>query len=121
MPTTTERLTAGHVYHLYNRGIDRAPIFFTDENYLHFLRCYHKHAHPWLETLAYCLMPNYFHLLVRVREGADILPPVRLLTLVETGLRNCFIAYAKGINAERQRVGSLFQYKFKRRRVADDA
>jgi REP element-mobilizing transposase RayT len=121
MPTAAERLTAGQVYHLYNRGIDRTTIFITAENCLHFLRCYHKHAHPWLETLAYCLMPCHFHVLVRVREGADALPPGRLLTLVEAGLRNCFIAYAKGINAECQRVGALFQYKFKRRRVAVDA
>ena len=71
-------LLPNHIYHLYNRGNNRADLFTDDGNYELFLKLYARHIFPVAETFCYCLMRNHFHLLVRIREvvgvgvGADL-------------------------------------------------
>lgn len=42
----------------------------TDEHYLHFLRLINKNLLPCCDILAWCLMPNHFHLLVAANEAS---------------------------------------------------
>src|SRR5665648_383296 len=56
----------GHIYHLYNQGNNRQKIFFDRENYLFFLRKIRTHVIPFADIVAWCLMPNHFHLMVYV-------------------------------------------------------
>jgi REP element-mobilizing transposase RayT len=94
-------LQPGEVYHLYNRGNNREDIFREGRNYLYFLELYTHHVHPVVDTFAYCLMRNHFHLLVRVRERprqtsqvsetCEVLSP----RVVSRALSNFFNAYAK--------------------------
>lgn len=58
----------GYIYHFYNQGNNRQKIFFNRENYLFFLRKIKIHILPYADILAWCLMPNHFHLMVLVRE-----------------------------------------------------
>ncbi len=58
----------GHLYHIYNQGNNRQKIFFDRDNYLFFLRKIHKHVLPFADILAWCLMPNHFHLMVYVNR-----------------------------------------------------
>jgi len=58
----------GNIYHIYNQGNNRQKIFFNRENYLFFLMKIRKHILPWVDVLAWCLMPNHFHLMVLVNE-----------------------------------------------------
>lgn len=58
----------GHLYHIYNQGNNRQRIFFDRENYLFFIRKIHKHVLPFADVLAWCLMPNHFHLMVHVNR-----------------------------------------------------
>jgi len=55
-----------HLYHIYNQGNNRQEIFFARENYLYFLQKINKHILPYADVLAWCLMPNHFHLLVYI-------------------------------------------------------
>lgn len=64
-------LEAGKTYHIYNRGINGTTIFKSDANYRHFLKLYDEHCSCMVDTYAYCLLGNHFHLLVKVK---DILP-----------------------------------------------
>jgi putative transposase len=57
---------SGHLYHIYNQGNNRQKIFLDRENYLFFLRKIRKHVIPFTDILAWCLMPNHFHLMVHV-------------------------------------------------------
>ncbi|MBW6533380.1 MAG: transposase [Mariniphaga sp.] len=57
-----------HIYHIYNRGNNSQPIFFSGENYLFFLKKVRKHILSHADILAWCLMPNHFHLMVYVNE-----------------------------------------------------
>ncbi|SDC12936.1 transposase [Williamwhitmania taraxaci] len=58
----------GHLYHIYNQGNNRQRVFFTRENYLFFLEKISKHITPYADVLAWCLMPNHFHLMVHVNH-----------------------------------------------------
>ncbi len=69
MPTAP--LEPGIFYHLYNRGNNRETLFRYDENYRYFLALYARYAEPAFDTYAYCLLPNHFHLLVRVRSESE--------------------------------------------------
>ena len=59
---------SGHIYHIYNQGNNRKKIFFNRENYLFFLRKIRTHILPFTDILAWCLMPNHFHLMVYVNH-----------------------------------------------------
>jgi hypothetical protein len=55
-------------YHIYNRTVDKKPMFSSDDNYRFFLQRYDHYLSPVLDTYAYCLLGNHFHLLVRVKD-----------------------------------------------------
>ena len=51
-------LEQGNIYHIYNQGNNRQLIFFKDKNYLFFLKKIRKELIPFMDFLAYCLMPS---------------------------------------------------------------
>jgi len=98
-------------YHIYNRGNNKEPIFFENENYLFFLSQFKKHVLPFCEVYAYCLMPNHFHFFILVNDK----------THFEAGIKNFFISYSKAINKKYNRVGSLFQGRYKASEIDSDS
>jgi len=110
MPYRKVDFRAGECYHLYNRGNNYADIFFERENYLYFLRQMRKYLpSPVLDILAYCLMPNHYHLLVRLK--ADNPSP---------SMQRLALSYTKAINQHYGRVGTLFQGRFRAAHVDRD-
>lgn len=111
----------GNIYHVYNRGNNKQPIFFKNENYLFFLDKVHTYIKPNCDILAWCLMPNHFHFLIHTNERS-MLPvktsPIVVPQLVE-GFRLLLSSYSKAINVQEKRTGSLFQQKTKAKEVAD--
>jgi putative transposase len=94
-------------YHLYNRGNNYESIFREAENYRFFLRLLDKYLSPEkVETVAYCLMPNHYHLLV--------CPKVETLSKL---MQPLLLAYTNAYNKRYGRVGGLFQGRFKARYV----
>ncbi|MDD2199404.1 MAG: hypothetical protein PHE08_06735, partial [Bacteroidales bacterium] len=63
----------GYIYHIYNQGNNRRRIFLIRENYLFFLKKIETYILPYADILAYCLMPNHFHLMVYVME-VEVVP-----------------------------------------------
>ena len=56
---------SGYYYHIYNRGVNRQAIFFNDENWGYFMRrLRHYCTSELIEIIAYCLMPNHYHILL---------------------------------------------------------
>jgi putative transposase len=72
---------------------------------------------PYADVLAWCLMPNHFHLMVLVRE-LEITHPMTLSHRMSTQTLNQSIAvllrsYTRAINKEQDLSGSLFRQKTK--------
>lgn len=101
-----------HLYHVYNRGNGKELIFFNERNYDYFLKQYHKYTADLLDTFAYCLLSNHFHLLLR--------PKVNDPDLISERFRRFFIAYSMAINKQEKRKGNLFQRAFKRKIIEDE-
>ncbi len=60
----------GSLYHIYNQGNNKQKIFFTRENYHYFTRKLKTYITPYADILAWCLMPNHFHVMVKVNHTA---------------------------------------------------
>jgi len=98
------------VYHVYSRAIGDEKLFRIDANYDYFLEKYQYFLGEHIQTLAYCLIPNHFHLLVKINDG------VTNETIVKA-FADFLNSYSKSINKAFRRNGSLFQRKFKRKRI----
>jgi putative transposase len=120
-------LTGDHFYHIYNRGNNGEDLFREPRNYSYFLQLYIRYAHPVVDTYAYCLMKNHFHLLVRMKSEAELanvnLPGFQNLEGFSYAQRfsNLFNAYTKAINKAYQRSGSLFEKNFDRILIDSDS
>jgi putative transposase len=98
-------------YHLYNRGNNKGLIFFENDNYAYFLDQFKKYVASFCEVYSYCLMPNHFHFFIRINDQI----------LFEKGIKNFFISYSKAINKKYNRVGSLFQGRYKVSEITSDS
>ncbi len=122
-------LQFGVHYHIFNRGNNRENLFIEERNYRHFLALYAKYVHPVADTYAYCLLPNHFHLLVRIKTEEELLSqshPVRVSQDREVlspsrQFSHCFNAYAKAFNKAYMRTGSLLEKPFRRIPVTNSA
>lgn len=110
-----------NLYHIYNRGNDKQPIFFNRNNYLYFLNKVKKYIYPNCDILSWCLMPNHFHFLIHANENTVKSikeTPLQINALTE-GFRLLLSSYTQGINKQNDRTGNLFQQKTKCKCVTD--
>jgi len=131
----TTRLEHDQYYHIYNRGNNRETIFPLERNYHYFLQLYTRNLYPVVDTYAYCLLPNHFHFLVRVKTEDEIQQLFKDANLGKTqgskhnklpkspshSFGNLFNTYTKAFNKVNQRTGSLFEKPFHRKLVKDQA
>ena len=59
-------------YHIYNHANGFENIFISDENYRFFLVKFNLYISHIADTLAYCLMPNHFHLLIKIKNEEEL-------------------------------------------------
>lgn len=152
------------VYHVFNRGVAKLPIFLKDSDYFDFKQIIRyfligfpepkgsdhlgsmSFSQRWrlenkpvsfaadpagngmfkgvLELLAYCLMPNHFHFLLRICEKGSDLPkgsdPLDPAKSISEFMKRLGITYAMKFNFDNQRVGPIFQGRFKVKEVNSD-
>lgn len=117
-------------FHAFNRGVKKDPIFLDDQDYLNFLyraRVLLGIIPPpkrtskgglrltvmplgSIEVLAYCLMPNHFHFLVKQRD----------IDAMKIFFHRLSTSYATYFNKKYERVGHVFQDVFKCKNILDD-
>ncbi|OGE00224.1 hypothetical protein A3J17_03730 [Candidatus Curtissbacteria bacterium RIFCSPLOWO2_02_FULL_40_11] len=125
-------------YHIYNRGVEKRVIFENNQDYkvfLNYLKIYLlpptepkerkitiknytfiapgkplKNYNEKIDLLAYCLMPNHFHLLIKQKGKMTI----------EKFMRSLSTKYSTYFNKKYDRVGSLFQGPYKAVLVNND-
>lgn len=105
MPRRLLTFEPGSYYHLYNRGVNRGPIYFNDKNYQFFLFNVERYLLPIMKLIAFCLMPTHYHLLVVVKETSE----VSSTSEVPTAMMKLSVSYTKAMNSAFNRVGPLFQ------------
>jgi putative transposase len=94
----------GHYYHVFNRGTNRMDIFRNAENYDYLLRLIKKNVAVYdITMVAYCLMPNHYHFLLRQKTRFSI----------SNCIQSIFNAYTKAFNKMTRRTGTLFESRFK--------
>ena len=105
-----EPFESGIYYHVFNRGNNKENIFIENENYLYFLQLVKKHLTVTCQIYAYCLLPNHFHLLLKIKDTKEL--PENYQNgdkKIHQPFSNLFNAYPKSINKKYNRTGSLFQ------------
>ena len=137
MPYRKTLLVTNETYHIFNRSVARQPIFVSQRDYTraletinfyryskpplrysyynrlipqekqNFFKNLSTNQEPSLEILAFCLMPNHVHLLIKQREDNGI----------SNLMRNFQHSYSKYFNLKNNRVGALFQAMFKAIRI----
>jgi REP element-mobilizing transposase RayT len=129
-----EPLLPDTVYHIYNHANGSENLFRSEENYHYFLRKYGGYIYPVAETFAYCLMPNHFHLMVKIRTEEEVLNNLKELKATLQGFETLggfsiavskqfshfFNGYTQAYNKMYNRKGSLFMPNFKRKAISDN-
>jgi len=139
MPGRAIPLVTGEIYHVFNRGIDHRPTFLNKRafqraiNTLEFYQfssppmrlskflilsskerekiiCQLNKREKLVDFLAFCLMPNHFHFLIR--QNAD-----NGISKFMSNFQNSFTRY---FNTGQGRVGPLFLDQFKAIRIESD-
>lgn len=124
-------LEQGHLYHIFNQGNNKQQIFFKRENYLFFLSKIKEYILPHSNIVAWCLMPNHFHLMVEVKEvtiefakngakssdGVTQSHPVTNCPITHRTLNESIgimlRSYTRAINKQQNRTGGLFREETK--------
>jgi REP element-mobilizing transposase RayT len=111
VPYRDVHYSQGEFYHIYNRGSGRQSIFRETENYLFLLRRVKQYAQSFNVTvIAYCLLPNHYHFLLRQdgQQPAGMFP------------QRLFNSYTKAFNKRYGRTGTLFEGRYKAIHVDKD-
>lgn len=114
-------------YHVYARGNARRRIFLDESDYLKFLDLLSRYLAPEevrnsvgisypnfynkTDLLAYCLMPNHFHLLIYQRHIGDL---TSLMQSVMT-------SYSRYFNLKYKRSGPLYESRFRASLISDES
>ena len=86
--------------HYFNRGVNRMPIVFEAENYAYLIRLMYRFLSSYkVELVAYCLMPNHYHIFLEELEENQ----------GSRFIQRVFNSYTQSINKRYDRVGTLFQ------------
>lgn len=135
-----EKLIPNQSYHIFNHANGFENIFTEDDNYRFFLEKYKMYISPIAETYAYCLLPNHFHLVVRIRRKEVMEELIRSkniskvqnfgnverIEMIEQPVNqqieyylskqfaNLFSCYTQSFNKVNKRKGSLFLKNFRR-------
>jgi REP-associated tyrosine transposase len=110
MPRPLRAIDDGLVYHVINRGNNRGPVFFADDDYAAFLRAIGdlKTRRPFA-MYGYCLMTNHVHLLIRPLE----VPISRLM-------QSLLVSHTQRHHRRHRGGGHVWQGRFKSPVIQDD-
>ena len=103
MPRAQRIRFEGAFYHVYNRGVEKRPLFFDDRDRKVFLRFLGETVQSsQLRLFSYCLMENHFHFFLQTRKQN-----------LDEAMRGLQGQYAQYVNRRYKRVGPLFQGRYK--------
>lgn len=127
MPDYHVPLLPGEKYHILSRAVGNEQLFLVEENYRFFLERYKKYISPVADTYCYCLLPNHFHFLIKIKEASTIFPllkkqtaPEQLPAIITLQFSKLLNSYAKAYNKANFRKGALFMDYLRRVAIEKD-
>ena len=131
MNIINEILEPNNFYHIYNRGINGCEIYNNEENYLFFLNKFSKYLIEYVDVYAYCLMPNHFHFVIKIKEfqtgnfvkvlNFDKVENEKGLhskdSIISKQIGKFISSYSQAFNKVNQRSGPLLESPFKRKKI----
>ena len=104
MARTARASQGGICYHVINRGNARARVFHDDTDYREFLRLMDVASERLpMRLLAYCLLPNHFHLVIWPAEDGDL----------SRWMQGLMTAHVRSHHRRHGTEGHLWQGRFK--------
>lgn len=98
-------------YHVFNRGINKQPIFLNYTDYQFFLSKLQKLKEKYDHSIyAFCLMPNHFHISIQTRK----IPISKIMSSLIT-------SYSMYFNRTYKHFGPVFQNRFKSILIENDS
>ena len=97
-----------HYYHIYNKAVADNLLFIEDRNYIFFISRIQKYLLDSADVLAYCLMPNHYHLIVRIKNPG-----------FPASMHKLALSYVVSFNNFYDRKGHLFSGPYQRKHVED--
>ncbi|MDD4753897.1 MAG: transposase [Desulfitobacteriaceae bacterium] len=111
MPRKARKKSESGIYHIMMRGVNRQSIFEDEEDCVKFIQTIQKYKEKSeYQIYAYCLMGNHVHLLLKI--GKEPLEQI---------MRRICGSYVYWYNSKYQRIGNLFQDRFKSEPVENEA
>jgi putative transposase len=113
MPRRLRMADGGYAYHVLNRAVGRAALFAKPGDYAAFEKVL-RQAYDWLplRLLAWCVMPNHWHLIVWPRADGELSEYLRWLTVTHTQRWHAHY-HSSG-------TGALYQGRFKSFPIQED-
>jgi REP-associated tyrosine transposase len=131
-------------YHVVFRSVDGVMLFHTDENRIYFLQKFSFYFKPVSTCLAYCLLENHVHFIIRVRSLSSLKENILLISpeaqtmsmkkflenpgcvdivenVLERQVNSFMVSYANAYNKRFSRKGNLFQSPFRRVEIKEDS
>ena len=118
---------------MYNHANGSDVLFREPVNYRFFLEKYRKYLYDVVDTYAYCLMGNHFHLMIRVKDlktskvfenlgglKDDLEVGEKVSKVISQRVSNLFNSYTKAFNKKYRRMGSLFAPNVRRKIIDND-
>ena len=121
-----KQYVADSFYHVYGRGVSKSEIFLDDQDYSVFLNLFKRYLSPLpakdnygrdypslrgqIELVAYCLMPNHFHMMVYQHDEAAL----------KKLMQGILTSYATYFNRKYKRSGPVLESRYKASRITDD-
>ncbi|MBL7789160.1 MAG: hypothetical protein JNL75_04930 [Chitinophagales bacterium] len=116
-----QKLEPNEIYHLFSRANGSELMFQSNENYLYFLKKLDHHTASIAKIYAYSLLPNHFHLLVRINDFEYIIEQFEIIKkrkfnsdvdvisdFIIERFSNLLNGYTKAFNKMYHRKGALF-------------
>ena len=109
MPRSLRSHSTSKTYHIILKGIDSQDIFYSNQDRKFFLKqlSITKIEYNY-QIYAYCLMDNHVHMVIRVEDE-----------ILSKAMQSLSIRYAQHFNKKYKRTGSLFQDRFKSKKIED--
>ncbi len=84
----------GETYHVYNKSVGGVLLFKSSNDYFYFLKKLERYILPIADIYAYCLIPNHFHFLLKIKNLISNLTIIKM-RMKQSGLQKHLVIFHK--------------------------